>query len=82
MTRYETREHAVTSYGNFCGRYRREMSSVPATQGELREMREMLRRGIDLADLPDDLADLYAHSDRAWNRFLNDIIRYAARGRL
>lgn len=70
MSKYQDRQHAVTSYGHFYGRYLREMSDIG-------EMHEMLRRGIDLADLPDDLADKYTHSDRAWHRFLNDIIRYS-----
>ena len=74
MTKYETRDHAVTSYGHHYGKYLREMSSP-------REMQEFLRHKIDLADLPDSLADKYGHSDRAWHRFLNDIIRYSRGGR-
>lgn len=70
MTKYESRQHAINGYRNAYGRHLREMSSAT-------EMREMIRRGIDLADLPAALADRLAHSDRAWSRFINDIIRAA-----
>lgn len=66
--RYIDRDHAVNSYRNSYGRYLRDMQTRE-------EMREFLRRHIDLANLPSDLADLYEHSDRAWKRFLDDIIR-------
>ena len=66
--RYVDRDHAVNSYSNAYGRYLRDMQTRE-------EMREFLRHRIDLADLPPDLADLYETSDRAWNRFLGDIMR-------
>lgn len=73
-TRYQTREHAVSSLRNSYGKELREMADAGKTMAEARER---LRHGIDLAVLPDELADKYATSDRAWNRFLNDIIRDA-----
>lgn len=54
----------------------REIRELADRGASLAELHEALRRGIDLADLPDALADKYAISDRAWHRFLNDIIRY------
>jgi len=41
------------------------------------QIREVLGHWIDLAVLPDDLADKYETSNRAWHLFLNDIIRDA-----
>lgn len=73
MARFQTREHAVTSLGHANGRELRELADRGAT---IEQLHEELRRGIDLAWLPADLADKYATSDRAWHRFLNDIIRY------
>jgi hypothetical protein len=64
------RSSAVDGLRNRYGRHLREMRT-------LQEMHEFLRHRIDLADLPSSLADLYATSDRAWHRFLNDTIRAA-----
>lgn len=81
MSRFEDRNHAISGLRNANGSALREMYDAGRS---LDEMREYLRHHIDLAWLPDDLADKYAVSDRAWNRFLNDIIRdvvpYAFRG--
>lgn len=72
--RYRSRAHAVDALRNAYGRELREMADRGATRAQLREA---LRQGIDLAFLPDDLADKYEGSDRAWNRFLDDIISAA-----
>ncbi len=68
MPRFVDRDHAVDGLRNANGRYLREMRTRA-------EMREFLRQHIDLAWLPNDLADKYAVSDRAWHRFLDDIIK-------
>jgi hypothetical protein len=73
MARFQTREHAITSLGNANGRELRELADQGAT---IEQLHEALRQGIDLAWLPSELADKYAISDRAWHRFLNDIIKY------
>jgi len=65
---WATREDAVLAYAITNGRFLRELETRE-------EMHEFLRHHIDLADLTDDLADKYAVSDRAWHRFLNDIIK-------
>lgn len=72
--RFLSRDHAVDALRNSYGRDLRDMADRGAS---LAELHDALRRGIDLADLPDDLADKYAVSDRAWHRFLNDILRAA-----
>lgn len=72
--RFQSRDHAVDALRNSYGRELRELADRGAS---LAELHEALRHGIDLADLPDELADKYATSDRAWHRFLNDIIRAA-----
>lgn len=72
--RFLNRDHAVDALRNSYGHQLRELADAGAS---LAELHEALRRGIDLADLPDDLADKYAVSDRAWRRFLNDILRAA-----
>jgi hypothetical protein len=74
MTRFASRAHAVDGFRNSYGRFLRDMVDAGASDDDLREW---LRQYIDLADLPPKLADLYATSDRAWTRFLNDIIRGA-----
>jgi hypothetical protein len=53
----------------------RELRELADRGAPLEQLQEALRRGIDLAWLPSDLADKYAYSDRAWHRFLNDILR-------
>jgi hypothetical protein len=68
--RYQDRAHAISSIRNFYGERLRQYETVE-------EMRDFLTRRIDLADLPDALADKYNYSDRAWHLFLNDIIRDA-----
>ena len=74
MPRFQNREHAVGALRNAYGQYIREMYDANM---HMKEIKEFLRHRIDLADLPDDLADKYAISDRAWNRFLLDIIHEA-----
>jgi hypothetical protein len=73
MARFQTREHAITSYGHSNGRELREMADRGAT---VAAMQELLRQSIDLEDLPSVLVDKYAVNDRAWHLFLNDILRY------
>lgn len=70
--RFQSRQHAVDALRNMNGRELRELADRGAS---LKQLQDALRSGIDLADLPDDLADKYAISDRAWHRFLNDVIR-------
>lgn len=74
MTRYKTREHAVSGIRNAYGSELREMADTGKSADA---MRHYIGHQIDLADLPAPLADKYATSDRAWHRFLNDIIRDA-----
>jgi hypothetical protein len=74
MKRFKSRAHAVDALRNTYGQELREMSERGAS---LAEMQDVIRRGVDLADLPKAQADLYETSDRAWRRFLNDIIRAA-----
>jgi hypothetical protein len=73
-TRFHSRAHAVDALRNSYGGDLRDLADRGAS---LAELREALRRGIDLADLPADLAEEYAISNRAWRRFLGDIIRAA-----
>ena len=77
MSRFVDRAHAVEGLRNANGHELREMKDAGRSMAE---MREYLRQHIDLAWLPDDLADTYAISDRAWTRFLNDIIKAARAG--
>lgn len=68
-TRYLDREHAVESFRNMFGAELRAARS--------REQQYRILQNIDLATLPDDLAEKYEYSNRAWHQFLNDIIRRA-----
>lgn len=71
-TRFQSRAHAVDALRNAHGRDLREMADAGKSTEDLCEA---LRRWIDLADLPAGLADTYAASNRAWRKFLTDIIR-------
>lgn len=70
MTRFQTRGQAINHLGDINRRWLRDMRTHE-------EMRDWLTRNIDLAWFPAQMADKLAHSDRAWNRFLNDIIKSA-----
>lgn len=73
LVKFSSRQHAVDAYRNAYGRYLRE---TPSREDQYL----MLRKGIDLVDLPPHVVTLYEHSDRAWKRFLNDIIKASLAG--
>lgn len=71
VTQYKTRGQAVYSLGAVFGKQVRELVGRKHSAAEIRDA---IAKQIDLDWLPPRLAEKYLVSDRAWHRFLNDII--------